>query len=54
MSQAEGLLCSEDFNTLINNSGDVERQGLHIALRGSHADRKAQRVLRRQKANQFK
>lgn len=32
----------------INNSGDVGRQGLHIVLYRSHADRKAQRVLRKQ------
>lgn len=46
MCQPECLVCSEDFSTLINNAGDVERQGLHIALHGSHADRKAQCVLR--------
>lgn len=53
MSQAECLMCSEDFSTLINNAGDVERQGLHIALHRSHADRKAQRVLRNQNTNCF-
>lgn len=37
----------------INNSGDVERQGLHIVLHRSHADRKAQRVLRKRNTNCF-
>lgn len=48
MSSAECLVHSERFTALINNAGDVERQGLYIALRGSHADRKAQRALRKQ------
>lgn len=53
MSPAEWLMCSEDFSTLINNAGDVERRGLHIALHGSHADRKAQHVLRKLNAHCF-
>lgn len=42
---------SEDVSILINNAGDEERRGLRIALHGSHADRKAQRVLRNQNTN---
>lgn len=43
----QSALCVQRIAALINNSGDVERQGLHIVLHRSHADRKAQRVLNR-------
>lgn len=49
----QSALCVRRIAVDINNSGDVERQGLHIALHRSHADRKAQRVLRKQKTDCF-
>lgn len=50
---SESALCVQRIAAHINNSGDVERQGLHIALHRSHADRKAQHVLRKQNTNCF-
>lgn len=46
-------LCVQRIAAHINNSGDVERQGLHIVLHRSHADRKAQRVPRKKNTNCF-
>lgn len=49
----QSALCVQRIATHINNSGNVQRQGLHIVLHRSHDDRKAQRVLRKQNTNCF-